>query len=83
MSKDNLPTYVIVELLIRLAPYNALIGDYKNHTTYDEGVMVKTSEGTIHFPKSLITEQFKSPELVNDETLTDIALSFKPFKPVS
>ena len=78
MTKENLPTYVIVELLIRLAPFNAAIGDYKNHSNYENGVMVKTTSGVIHFPESLIIDQFKEPELVTESTLFETALSFKP-----
>ena len=79
MAKNNLPTYLIVELLIRLSPFNAAIGDYKNHTHYDEGVLVKTTNGTIHFTKSLLNNQFKSPELITDEILIKTASSFAPF----
>ncbi|MDB5134513.1 MAG: hypothetical protein JWP37_1116 [Mucilaginibacter sp.] len=77
MSKNNLPTYAIVELLIRLANHNSSIGDYKNHTVYDNGVMVKTSSGTIKFSQSLVLLQFESPELITDKELADTALLFK------
>lgn len=82
MFKNNLPTYVLVELLIRLSVFDKAIGDYKNHTIYENGVMVKTTRGIIHFPESLINDQFKSPELITDNILSEIASSFKPFHPV-
>ena len=47
MAKHHLPTYVIVELLIRLSQHNYLIGDYKYHSVFGTGVMVKTSGGSI------------------------------------
>ena len=71
MFKSNLPTYVIVELLIRLEPFNNLIGDYKNHTIYGDGVIVKTTGGTIEFSKSLVMDQFNSPEKISDEILKE------------
>jgi hypothetical protein len=78
MFKHNLPTYAIVELLIRLAPHNNLIGDYKNHSIYDEGAMVKTTGGIIRFPEDLIMQQFHTPELITDKALLEISSSFNP-----
>jgi hypothetical protein len=80
MPKDNLPTYTIVELLMRITPHNNSIGDYRNHSAYDEGVMVKTSGGTIHFPMELVMQQFENPELVTDTVLLNTAVSFKPVR---
>jgi hypothetical protein len=80
MPKDNLPTYTIVELLMRIAQHNASIGDYKNHSAHDEGVMVKTSGGTISFPMELVMQQFENPELVTDTVLLNTAISFKPLR---
>jgi hypothetical protein len=77
MSKNNLPTYAIVELLMRLANHNSSIGDYKNHTVYDHGVMVKTSGGTIKFTLSLVLRQFESPELITDNELANTAALFQ------
>jgi hypothetical protein len=76
MPKFNLPTYAIVELLIRLAKHHPSIGDYKNHTVYDTGVMVKTSCGTIRFPNALVQQQFESPELITEVQLADTASFF-------
>ena len=78
MHKNNLPTYAIVELLIRLMPHNHGIGNYKDHSIYDEGVIVKTSGGIIHFPMGLVMQQFENPELVSDNALLKVASSFKP-----
>jgi len=78
VPKRNLPTYVIVELLIRLAEHNSLIGDYKNHSFYDTGVMVKTTNGFIRFPETLIMQQFHSPELITNNDLIEIATVFNP-----
>jgi len=80
MLKQNLPTYAIVELLMRLADHDKSIGDYKNHVIYDEGVMVKTTGGTIRFPLDLIVQQFENPELITDMALLNTAISFKPMR---
>ncbi|WP_183557294.1 hypothetical protein [Mucilaginibacter sp. SP1R1] len=77
MPKHNLPTYAIVELLIRLSQYNYLIGDYKNHSVFDTGVMVKTSGGSISFPASIIMKQFENPSAITESELAKIALLFK------
>jgi len=78
MSKHNLPTYAIVELLMRLSPHNETIGNYKDHSIYDDGVVVKTSGGFINFPKVLIMQQFEDPDMVSDNELLNVASSFKP-----
>jgi len=77
MPKSNLPTYAIVELLIRLEKYDLAIGDYKDHTVYDDEVIVKTSGGTIRFPEHLVLRQFESPELITDAELQKTAMWFK------
>lgn len=77
MSRSNLPTYAIVELLIRLEKHNSAIGGYKNHTEFDNGVVVKTSGGSIEFPKELVEQQFHNPEQITDKQLEKTALLFR------
>ena len=77
MPKNNLPTYAIVELLIRLLNHNSTIGDYKNHTVYNTSVMVKTSGGVIEFPQSLVIRQFEDPELITNDELAEAATLFR------
>jgi hypothetical protein len=77
MLKSNLPTYAIVELLIRLEKHNSAIGDYKNHTEFDRGVIVKTSGGSIEFPKELVEQQFQNPEQITEKELKKTALLFR------
>jgi hypothetical protein len=77
MPKYDLPTYAIVELLIRLSHYNYLIGDYKNHSVFDTGVMVKTTGGSISFPVSIIKLQFEDPASITDAELAKTALLFR------
>jgi hypothetical protein len=77
MPKSNLPTYAIVELLIRLEKHNPAIGGYKNHTEFDMGVIVKTSGGSIEFPKELVEQQFHAPEKITEKELVQTALLFK------
>ena len=76
MPQSNLPTYAIVELLIRLEKHNPAIGDYKNHTVYDSSVIVKTTGGNIRFPQTLIMQQFEAPELITDNELASTASLF-------
>ena len=77
MPKSNLPTYAIVELLIRLEKHNPAIGGYKNHTEFDKDVIVKTSGGSIEFPKTLVEQQFSEPELITEKSLEKTALLFR------
>ena len=78
MPKHDLPTYAIVELLIRLEKFNPSIGDYKNHSVYENGVVVKTSGGNITFTPQLVMQQFELPESITDLELAEIASHFKP-----
>jgi hypothetical protein len=78
MPKRNLPTYAIVELLIRLESHNQLIGGYKDHYINNEEVKIKTAGGVIIFSKALIMQQFENPDLISDETLLELSSSFKP-----
>ncbi|HWD87768.1 MAG TPA: hypothetical protein VG367_06545 [Mucilaginibacter sp.] len=78
MAKHNLPTYAIVELLIRLAHYDESIGDYKDHAICDDDVIVKTSTGTILFPQELVLKQFELPESITEAELHDAVAGFNP-----
>jgi len=77
-KNNNLPTYAIVELLMRLARYNKVIGDYKDHKLKRAEVLVKTTGGVICFPETLIMQQFENPELISDNLLLETVGSFKP-----
>jgi hypothetical protein len=79
MSKNNnLPTYAIVELLMRLSSHNDGIGNYKDHHINNAEALVKTTGGVICFPQTLIMQQFEDPELINDHHLLQTISSFKP-----
>ena len=78
MTKDTLPTYAIVELLIRLAQINPHIGDYKDHAVYTDAVIVKTTLGHFTFSKALIRQQFNQPELITEADLIKAIETFKP-----
>ncbi len=80
MPRNDLPTYAIVELLIRLSDHNFTIGDYKDHTVSDDEVVVKTTAGIIRFPESLIMQQFEAPELITSHQLTSTVSSFRAYK---
>lgn len=77
MAEYYLPTYAIIELLVRLEQYNAAIGNYKNHIADDDGVIVKTTRGSIRFPHLLIAQQFETPWLISDVELANTALLFR------
>jgi len=77
MPQNNLPTYAIVELLIRLTQHNSSVGDYRGHAVNEKDVIVKTSRGSIRFAQSLIVQQFESPELITEDDLLRAALSFR------
>jgi hypothetical protein len=76
MFKDELPTYAIVELLIRLSDINPQIGNYKDHHIQDSHVIVKTTHGYIRFPHPIVMQQFNNPDLITEQQLTDIAETF-------
>lgn len=77
-KNNNLPTYAIVELLMRLERHNKVIGDYKDHKINHAEVLVKTTGGAIRFPQTLIMQQFENPDLINDNLLLETIATFKP-----
>ncbi len=77
MSKNDLPTYAIVELLIRLSSFNPTIGNYKNHHLNNDNVIVKTVHGPVTLPRKLILRQFNAPEEISEDELRAIALQLK------
>lgn len=79
MSNNDLPTYAIVELLIRLYEHNPAVGTYKDHILHESGVMVKTTNGHINFSHPLVQQQFNNPELITESELANVALQFKKF----
>jgi len=78
VTKETLPTYAIVELLIRLEQIDPHIGSYKDHAIFTDGVIVKTTLGNITFTKTLIRQQFSNPEQVTEVALKKTMLTFKP-----
>jgi hypothetical protein len=76
MPRNHLPTYAIVELLIRLSIFNPAVGDYKNHNIYAHGVVVKTTAGSITLPLELIIQQFEEPHTITDQELKKVASAF-------
>jgi hypothetical protein len=77
MPKDDLPTYAIVELLIRLSEFNSQIGNYKDHSIHHDGVVVITSGGHINFPRSMVMQQFTDPDQITKGELISISGTFK------
>ena len=82
MTKDTLPTYAIVELLIRLAQLNPHIGDYKGHSTSADNDIVKTTNGKIPLLITLIWQQFEQPDLITEADLKQVILAFQPLNTV-
>jgi hypothetical protein len=80
MPKHNIPAYAIVELLMRLAHFNKLIGDYKGHTVRTDDVLVKTTGGKIYFTRALIMQQFSHPDLIGSDELIRTASLFNAVK---
>ena len=77
MTKRDIPTYAIVELLMRLTDHNKSIGDYKNHNSYAGGIRVKTSGGSIIFSEDAVMQQFNDPKAISDDMLIEMASLFK------
>jgi hypothetical protein len=78
MPKNHLPTYAIVELLIRLSVHNPAIGNYKTHNHYESEVLVRTTSGTIVLSHQLVLMQFERPEQITDAELATLSGTFNP-----
>jgi len=77
MSKNKLPLYAIVELLMRVTGINPQIGNYKNHAERRDQVVVKTSNGTIQLSRALVLSQFHRPEDIEKRDLESLASRFR------
>ncbi|QEM06334.1 hypothetical protein DIU31_023460 [Mucilaginibacter rubeus] len=77
MSKNKLPLYAIVELLMRLAGIDPQIGNYKNHSERGDNVLVKTANGTIQLSRALVLSQFHKPEDIEKRDLESLASRFR------
>jgi hypothetical protein len=77
MANNDLPTYAIIELLIRLGEIEPLIGNYQEHIPHEYGIVVKTTSGHINFNRGLVMQQLADPTLIDQQELTVIASLFK------
>lgn len=71
----NGSTFAILEILVRLASFNPMIGTYICHHISAGDVTITTTTGTIIIPLDLLTSQERNPELLDETTLRLLAHS--------
>jgi hypothetical protein len=73
----NFPIYIYYELLIRLSEIIPETGDYVSNILTNEYCILRTTNGTINIPLSILQLQFDHPEQIGPEHLKIIANGFK------
>ncbi|MFF5383706.1 hypothetical protein [Pedobacter suwonensis] len=74
----ELPTYVYVEMLIRLSEYEVIIGEYISRTIAADDCIVRTTSGTVHIPVFFLQRQLINPEGISSSEIAMLAESFRP-----
>ena len=73
----QISVYVIYELLIRLQELNPAVGDYVSNKRSADGILVRTSSGTIDIPESILSTQFNSPSSITQDEILSLLDRFK------
>lgn len=73
----QIPVYVIYELLIRLQELNPGVGDYMLNKKTANGILVRTSSGTINLPEEILFRQFNDPASISQLELLTLLESFR------
>ncbi len=74
----NIPLYIYYELLIRLSEIESEIGHYVSSTGDQEVCIIRTTNGTIKVPLNVLKRQFEDPNLIGNEELKALSLTFRP-----
>jgi hypothetical protein len=77
IDPENIPVYVIVELLIRVSYSSEDLGDYKTHVFHPSWVVINTSKGRITFSNSLVFKHWEHPGKITDEELLNALTTFE------
>jgi hypothetical protein len=73
----QISVYVIYELLIRLQELNPAVGEYVSNKRSGDGILVRTSSGTIDIPESILSTQFNNPSLITQDEILSLLDRFK------
>ncbi|CAH0265326.1 hypothetical protein [Pedobacter sp. Bi36] len=74
----ELPTYVFVEMLIRISEFEVLIGEYLARTIIADDCIIRTTHGTVHVPVYLLQRQLINPESISSSEIALLAEGFRP-----
>jgi hypothetical protein len=73
----QISVYVIYELLIRLQELNPAVGDYVSNKRSSDGILVRTSNGTIDIPEGILSAQFNNPSSITQNEILNLLARFK------
>lgn len=74
----NFPLYIYYELLIRLSEIEPEIGYYVSSSGDQEICIIRTTNGTVKMPLNVLKRQFEDPNLIGNEELKVLSLTFRP-----
>ena len=76
MEEHSAQAVIIVELISRLYVIDKKIGTYCGHVIKNNGIIAKTTAGTVYLPLKLIKKQLASPDSITDDDLLTVISTF-------
>lgn len=73
----QIAVYVIYELLIRLQEINPAVGEYLMNKIIEDGILVRTTSGSIPIPDSILLRQFNDPASISQHEILGLLDAFK------
>jgi hypothetical protein len=76
MHGQFIQTYIIAELISRIALTEERIGAYCSHILRNRGIIAKTTNGTLFLPVKLLQKQSEEPNLITADEIFAVISSF-------
>ncbi|TCC88581.1 hypothetical protein EZ428_18240 [Pedobacter frigiditerrae] len=73
----QIAVFIIYEILIRLQELDPDLGEYLMNRKTEDGILVRTSNGSIPIPDSILLRQFNDPKSISQFELQDLLGNFK------
>lgn len=73
----QIAVYVIYELLIRVQELNPAVGEYLLNKQTDNGILVRTTGGSIAIPDDILQRQFNDPASISQHEILNLLDGFK------
>jgi hypothetical protein len=76
MKNEEMPSYAIVEILIRISAFHPNLGRYKDHDLIGPMVVIKITSGRVMVKAELVSKHLQSPHTVSLNELENAVIMF-------